>query len=76
MDSQYSKDAVLEFHAEAPLATASEGFAKGPYVADRAGFETATLRTKGDESINEPPRQLQLHVEWCELKLHQHYLFQ
>ena len=48
-------DTVSEFHAEAPQATSSEGLAQGPYVATRAGFEPATLRTKGDESTNEPP---------------------
>jgi len=46
---------VLEFHAEVPQATASEGFAYGPYVAARVGFEFTTLRMKGDESTNEPP---------------------
>ena len=45
---------MLEFHAEAPQATASEGFAQGPYVADRAGVEPTTLSTKGAESTNEP----------------------
>ena len=49
---------MSEFHAEAPQATAREGLAQGPYVADRAGFEHATLRTKGTESISEPPRPL------------------
>ena len=44
------------FHAEAPLATASEGLAKGPYVATRTGFEPATLWTKGAEYTIEPPR--------------------
>ena len=39
-----------------PQATASEGLAQGPYVAARAGLERMTLRTKGDESTNEPPR--------------------
>jgi len=29
-------DTVLEFHAEVPLATASERLAQGPYVATRA----------------------------------------
>ena len=43
-------DTVSEFHAEAPQVTASEGFAQGPYMADRAGFEPATLWTKGAES--------------------------
>jgi len=46
---------VSEFHAEAPQAIASEGLAQGPYVAARAGFKLTTLRTKGDESTNEPP---------------------
>src|SRR6218665_3373437 len=46
---------LSEFHAKAPQATASEGLAQGSYVAARAGFEPTTLRTKGDESTNEPP---------------------
>ena len=46
---------MSEFHAEAPQATASEGLAQCPYVSARAGLEPATLRTKGDESTNEPP---------------------
>ena len=54
--SRHSTDTVSEFHAEAPQATAREGLAQGHYVAARAGFEPATLRTKGDESTNEPPR--------------------
>ena len=49
--SQHSMGIVLEFHAEAPQATASEGLAQGPYVAARAGLEPTTLRTKGDESM-------------------------
>ena len=48
-------DTVSEFHAEAPQATASKGPAQGPYMAARAGFEPATLWTKGTESTNEPP---------------------
>jgi len=54
---------VSEFHSEAPQATASEGLAQSPYVMAGAGFEPATLRTKGvestnegDESTNDPPR--------------------
>ena len=43
-----------EFHSEAPQATASEGFAQGPYVAARAGVEPMTLRTKGVDSTNAP----------------------
>jgi len=34
----------------------SEGLAQGPYVAARARFEPTALRTKGDESTNEPAR--------------------
>ena len=49
-------DTVLEFHAEVPLATASEGLAHGPHMAARAGFEPTTPRTKGVISTNEPPR--------------------
>src|SRR6218665_2032744 len=36
--------------------TTSERLAQGAYVAYRAGFKPATLRTKGAESTNEPPR--------------------
>ena len=58
--SSSSTNTVSEFHSftlkrHRKLATASEGLAQGPYVAARAGFELATLRTKGDESTNEPP---------------------
>src|SRR6218665_484310 len=51
-----SMDTVSEFHAEVPQATASEGLFQGSYVAASSGFEPATLRTKGDESTNGPPR--------------------
>ena len=37
-------------------ATAGKGLAQGPYVAARAGFETAALRLKGIDSTNAPPR--------------------
>jgi len=40
----------LEFHAETPQATASEGLAQGPYVAARAGVEPTTLQTIGIDS--------------------------
>src|SRR6218665_3867919 len=53
--SRHSTDAVSEFHAEAPQATASEGLAQGPYVAARAGVEPTTLRSIGVDSANEPP---------------------
>ena len=43
-------------HAEALQATASKGLAQGPYVATRAGFELATLRSKDIDSTNAPPR--------------------
>ena len=49
---------LSEFHAEVPQAIASEGLAQGPCVAARVGFEPATLRMKGDESTNEPPRPI------------------
>ena len=45
----------VEFHAEAPKATASEGLAHDAYVGARVGLELATLRTKGDEYTYEPP---------------------
>ena len=48
---------MSEFHAEAPQATASEGLAQGLYL---ARFEPKTLRTKGYESTNEPPRPTKL----------------
>jgi len=54
--SRHNSDTVSEFHAEAPQTTASEDLAQGPSVAARVWFEPATLRTKGDESSNEPPR--------------------
>ena len=53
--SRHSTDTVLEFHAEALQATASEGLAQCLYVAARAGFEPATFQAKGVESTNEPP---------------------
>ena len=49
-------------HAVALQATASEGLAQGPYIylTAREGFEPTTLRTKGDESTNEPPHPTDL----------------
>ena len=52
--SQHSTDTVSDFLAEAPQAIASEGLAQGSYMTAKAGFEPATLRTKGNESTNEP----------------------
>ena len=43
----HSTDTVSEFHAEAPQATVREVLAQGLSVATRAGFEPATLQTKG-----------------------------
>ena len=37
-------------------APASEGLAQGPYMAARAGFDPTTLRSKGIDSTNTPPR--------------------
>jgi len=36
----------------------SEGLSQGPYVAARAGFEPATLRTQGNELSTEPLRPI------------------
>jgi len=44
----------MEFHTEAPQATVSEVLAQGPHMVARAGFEHATLQTKGVEFTNEP----------------------
>ena len=40
--------------AEALQAIASEGLVQGPYVAGRAGFEPANVRSKGIVSTNVP----------------------
>ena len=48
-------DAVWSLHAETLQATASDGLARGPYVAARAGFEPTTLRSKGSDSTNASP---------------------
>ena len=65
------------FHAEAPQATASEGLAQGPYVAARAGVEPTTLRMKGVESTNEPPRPtIRLRVSfYVTLSTHKWFYF-
>ena len=54
---------LSEFHAEVPQAIASEGLAQGPYMVARAGFEPTTLRTKGNESTNEPPYPKYVYAE-------------
>ena len=58
---------MSEFHAIAPQATASEGLAQGSYMVTKAGFEHTTLRTKDDESTNDPPRPTfgGLNLETC-----------
>ena len=48
-------DTVSEFQATEQQAIASEGLAQDPFVESRAVFKPTTLRTKGDESTNEPP---------------------
>src|SRR6218665_652993 len=42
-------------HAEALLATVSEGLSQDPYMAARARFEPTTFRSKGVVSTNAPP---------------------
>ena len=49
-------DTVRVFSAEVLQATVSEGLAHGPYLAARAGFETAPLQSKGIDSTNAPPQ--------------------
>ena len=43
-------------HAKAQQTTASEGLAQGSYVAARAGFKPATLRSNGIDSAYAPSR--------------------
>ena len=66
--SRHSRDTVLEFHAESPQlgqvlhsqAIASGELAQGPYVAAKAGFEPATLWTKGvDATMRHHAQQTQ-----------------
>ena len=54
--SRHSMDTALEFHAEAPQATVSEGLAQGLYVASRVGVEPMRLRRKGVDSVKAPLR--------------------
>src|SRR6218665_2470289 len=51
----YYSEARILCQVEAQEAALSEGLAQSPYGAAKAGFEPTTLRTKGDESTNEPP---------------------
>ena len=44
----------------------SEGLAQGPYVAARAGFELKTLRSKGFDSTNAPPRPTVIVIVLCQ----------
>ena len=50
-------------HAEALQATACEGLAHGSYLAAKAGFEPATLRSKGVDSTKAPLR-LTINMIW------------
>ena len=54
-------DTGRSLHAEALRVTASEGPAQALHVAARAGFEPATLRSKGIDSTNEQPRPTRIH---------------
>src|SRR6218665_1695933 len=61
-----STGTVPESHAEAPQAIANERGAQDPYVAARAEFELTTLRSKGLDSTNAPPRPTTLlHCSVC-----------
>ena len=65
----------VEFHTEASQTTVSEGLAQGPYVAARAGFEPATLQTKGVEPTNEPPcPTCYIESPMCTLDLIEHIM--
>src|SRR6218665_2945968 len=53
--SASSSPILLRGLPEALQATVSEGLDQSPYVAARAGFKPATLRTQGTEPTREPP---------------------
>src|SRR6218665_2974244 len=72
--SRHSTDTVLEFHTEAPQATASEGLAQGPYVAARAGFEPTTLLTNLPMSHNTPLIGTVCSQTSCNLKMPSYHL--
>src|SRR6218665_2313979 len=63
LQTQYTD--VLEFDAEAPQATASEGLAQGPYVAAKTGLKHTTFQTKGVQSNNEPPCLTIISLQGC-----------
>src|SRR6218665_412724 len=69
--SRHNTVTVSEFRDETSQATASEGHTQGPYVAARAGFEPATVRTKGVESTNETPRPTNINPPsvWADLRI-------
>ena len=66
---------LSELHVEVPQATANEGLVQSPYVVARMGFEPTTLRTKGNESTNEPPPPItaviriyyEIMIQYCHL---------
>src|SRR6218665_37223 len=57
-DARYSTDTMSEFRAEAHRQLRVKDLPNYYYVAARARFKPATLRTKGAESTNEPPRSI------------------
>ena len=58
-------------YTEALQATVSEGLAQGLYMAARAEFEPTTLRSKGIDSTNAPPRLTKnkhlTNYIWCSI---------
>ena len=52
-------------HDKALQATASEGLTQGPYVAARAGFGPAILRSKSIDSTNASPRPTRYRSFFC-----------
>ena len=51
-NSVHCTNTVPGFPSEAPQAIVSEGLAKGPYEAARAGVKSMTIWTKGVDSTN------------------------
>src|SRR6218665_1962636 len=60
-------------HAKALQATVSERLAQGRYAVARAGFKPTTLRSKGFDSTNAPPRQYnRTHTYNVHTQMHTH----
>ena len=53
---------MMKIFASFPHGMDASETAQGPYAVARAGFELAILRTKGDESTNEPPRLISAYA--------------